>query len=247
MCGRFFLTLGPADLATLFQARLDPALEARPDLASPRYNIRPTQTIPVLRRDPEGGRLLTPMRWGFLPAWYDSPAGGPLIINARAEGMHEKPAFREACRRTRCLIPTSGFYEWTESAGKGKEPWLVRLKGGAPMVMAGLWREWRDPLSGATQQTCAIVTTEANAELAPIHHRSPLVLAPEDWALWLGESGHGAARLMKPPAEGLIDKWRVSTALNARDAEGEELTAPWREPSPESEPPASEHQARLSF
>ncbi|MDD2868883.1 SOS response-associated peptidase [Neomegalonema sp.] len=243
MCGRFFLTQGLADLAGLFRAQLDPALAERPELAEPRFNIRPTQEIPVLRRDPEGGRLLTSMRWGFIPAWYGAPGAGPLIINARSEGIAEKPAFREAARRTRCLIPTSGFYEWTESAGKGKEPWLVRRKGGAPMVMAGVWREWADPASGGRLRTCAIVTTEANAELAPIHHRSPLWLAPEHWGLWLGEEGHGAARLMVPPPPGEIETWRVSTALNKRDAEGEGLMAPLAEEPPAA--PAPEEQGRL--
>ncbi len=239
MCGRFFLTQGPAELAGLFQAKLDPAFEEGPELAESRYNVRPTQSVPVLRRDPEGGRFLTPMRWGFIPAWYEAPGAGPLIINARSEGIAEKPSFREAVRRTRCLIPTSGFYEWTESAGKGAGPWLVRRKGGAPMVMAGVWREWTDPASGEKLQTCAIVTTEANAELAPIHHRSPLWLAPERWGLWLGEEGHGAARLMAPPPLGEIEFWRVSTALNKRDAEGEDLTAPLKEEAeaPEPRPP----------
>lgn len=242
MCGRFLLTHGLEDLAALFDAALDPALAEDPGPQAPRYNVRPTQKIPVLRRSAEGGRLLTLMRWGFLPAWYGSPSGGPLIINARSEGIAEKPAFREAARRTRCLIPTSGFYEWTESAGKGKEPWLVRLKGGAPMVMAGVWREWTDPASGEGLQTCAIVTTDANAELAPIHHRSPLWLAPERWGLWLGEEGHGAARLMTPPAEGQIEKWRVSTDLNKRDAEGESLAAPLKA---ETRPPPSPDQPDL--
>jgi putative SOS response-associated peptidase YedK len=186
------------------------------------FNICPTMPLAVLRLR-GAQRFIGPMRWGFIPGWYKSPTDGPLLINARAETLAEKPAFRDACRQRRCLIPVSGFYEWQREHGE-KQPYYVTRSDGAPLVMAGIWQEW-GPRSDRLN-SCAIVTCSAAPPLDGIHHRSPVVLEPEAWSLWLGEAGHGAARLMQSPASDVLRMHRVSRAVNSNRAEGPELIEP---------------------
>lgn len=195
MCGRYTITTPHEAMADLFEAVLG---DLGPD--APRPNVSPTQMVPVVvSRD--GERVFEPMRWGLLPPWYKTPNGGPLLINARAETIADKPAFRTAVRERRCLIPSDGFYEWQGEKG-AKTPWLIRAAEGGTFAFAGVWQEWRG--AGGVMPTCAIVTCAANSTLAPIHERMPVVLAPADWPLWLGEAGTGAARLMAPaPDEAL--------------------------------------------
>ena len=190
MCGRFAITLPPEAMVQMFDAVPGNDLPDVPD-----YNVCPTDTVHVVRAD-ENGRRLVSMRWGFLPAWYKTPTDGPLLINARADTVAEKPAFRTAIRERRCVIPASGFYEWTVTPDKVRLPWYIARTDGEPILFAGLWQEWeRD---GQHLVTCAIVTTDANGPMSRIHHRMPVVLDPADVALWLGEAGKGAALLMKP-------------------------------------------------
>jgi putative SOS response-associated peptidase YedK len=218
MCGRFALTLPQDAMARLFAAQ--PANDLPP---VPRFNICPTVQIHVVTAA-EGARRLQGMRWGFLPQWYKSPADGPLLINARAETLAEKPAFRAAARARRCLIPADGFYEWTKDAGGARLPWYIRRRDQGPLVMAGIWQDWGQ--EEARIATCAVVTTSANADIAALHDRMPLVLDPVDWPLWLGEAGHGAARLMRPAPVDTLEAWRVDPAVNSNRAEGEGLRAP---------------------
>ncbi|MEM9049103.1 MAG: SOS response-associated peptidase [Pseudomonadota bacterium] len=196
MCGRFALTTPHQAVAQHFDAILDPLAEMGVP-PPPRRDVRPTQNLAaVALRD--GARVLTAMRWGFLPHWYKTPSAGPLIINARSETVADKPAFRTAIRERRCLLPANGFFEWRPGPEPGPKRvhWLAP-RGEALFAFAGVWRVWgEDGLA-----TCAIVTCAANASLAPIHHRMPIVIAPQDYALWLGEAGKGAARLMQPAAE----------------------------------------------
>ncbi|QPM90350.1 SOS response-associated peptidase [Pseudooceanicola algae] len=218
MCGRFATTLPTEAMVKLFEAT--PANDL-PEV--PQFNVCPTTPVATLRAGDTGRRLLAPMRWGFLPHWYKSPTDGPLLINARAETIAEKPAFRAACRTRRCLIPSAGFYEW-HRAGEKKLPWFIRRRDGQPLVMAGIFQEWE---SGDTSlMTCAIVTTAANGVLAPIHHRMPVVLAPADWPLWLGEKGKGAASLMVPAPEDVLERYRVGGAVNSNRASGPALMQP---------------------
>lgn len=205
-------------MARLFAAQ--PANDLPP---VPRFNICPTVQIHVVTAA-EGARRLQGMRWGFLPQWYKSPADGPLLINARAETLAEKPAFRAAARARRCLIPADGFYEWTKDAGGARLPWYIRRRDQGPLVMAGIWQDWGP--EEARIATCAVVTTSANADIAALHDRMPLVLDPVDWPLWLGEAGHGAARLMRPAPVDTLEAWRVDPAVNSNRAEGEGLRAP---------------------
>lgn len=220
MCGRFVITL-PADaMAQLFAAAPDNDLPAVPD-----YNICPTQAVhAVWLRD--GRRRLGALRWGFVPHWAKAAGEGPLLINARAESIAAKPAFRAAARDRRCLIPASGFYEWTKDGDGRRLPWYIARRDGGPLAFAGIWQGWTDPANGQVMPTCAIVTTEANADLAPIHHRMPVVVGRDDWPLWLGEAGRGAAALMKPAPEGLLTAHRVDPAVNSNRASGADLIAP---------------------
>ncbi|MCE8526000.1 SOS response-associated peptidase [Ruegeria pomeroyi] len=219
MCGRIANTLPSDAMARLFQAQ--PANDLP---LAPNYNICPTNPVHVVRAGP-GGRTLLAMRWGFLPQWYKTETDGPLLINARAETLADKPAFRAACRQRRCLIPATGFYEWTRPGGDVRLPWYIHRRDGAPIAFAGIWQDWGP--EGARQPTCAIVTTAANNHLGKLHHRMPLILEPGDWPLWLGEAGHGAARLMHPGAEEVLDYHRVDPAVNSNRATGPELIEPF--------------------
>lgn len=210
-------------MAQLFQAV--PANDL-PDV--PNYNVCPTNRVHVVLGAEEGGeRRLVSMRWGFLPVWYKTPSGGPLLINARADSIATKPAFRAAARARRCLIPVTGFYEWTKDAEGKRLPWYIHPTSGDPAAFAGVWQDWTDPESGETVSTCAIVTTDANRTLSPIHHRMPVSVAEADWALWLGEAGHGAAVLMVPGPEERFVSHRVYTAVNSNRASGPELIEPF--------------------
>ncbi|MCA0042877.1 SOS response-associated peptidase [Celeribacter litoreus] len=215
MCGRFAITHASDAMARLFEAA--PANNL-PDI--PNYNVCPTTQIHVVFRE-DNGRRLVPMRWGFVPRWYKTPTDGPLLINARAETIAEKPAFREACRQRRCLIPADGFYEWFRPEGGDKLPWFIQPADEGPMVFAGIWQEW-----GASEDrisSCAIVTTEATGHMAEIHHRIPVILQAENWAKWLGEEGRGAARLMTAAADETLTFHRVGTAVNSNRAQGPDL------------------------
>ncbi|MEJ6397286.1 SOS response-associated peptidase [Yoonia sp. 208BN28-4] len=221
MCGRMAMTLPHEAMVELFAAT--PANDL-PEV--PNYNVCPTVQIPVVTAE-AGLRQYRPMRWGFIPKWYKKPNGGPLLINARAETIAEKPAFREACRARRCLVPCTGFYEWERDSDDKPLPWFVARSDGAPLVMAGIWQDWeRD---GERLTTCAVVTTEANDAMARIHHRIPVILTPDQWALWLGETGKGASTIMHAPPEDALHFDRVSTDVNSNRAKGAALIEPLAE------------------
>lgn len=215
MCGRFSLTLPSDAISQLFAAIPTNDLPVVPN-----FNICPTNQIHAITTI-EQTRRLSAMRWGFLPHWYKSPTDGPLLINARAETIAEKPAFKSAARTGRCLIPATGFYEWTKDSEGRRLPWYIARRDQSPLVFAGVWQVWdkgEDPLV-----TCAIVTCTANETLAKIHHRMPVILAEADWPLWLGEAGHGAAKLMKAAPEGELVFHRVSPEVNSNRASGADL------------------------
>lgn len=215
MCGRMAITLPHDAMAQLFDAAPDNDL---PDL--PNYNVCPTVQIAVVT----AGRRYRPMRWGFVPHWYDKPTGGPLLINARAETIAEKPAFRAAVRERRCLIACTGFYEWERTDPKQPVPWFVTRTDGQTLVMAGIWQDWRKCDQSLTG--CAVVTCAANAAMGRIHDRLPVILDPAAWPLWLGEAGHGAAVLMKACAEDALQFVRVGTQVNSNRAVGPGLILP---------------------
>lgn len=215
MCGRFTITHPNEALAALFGATPGNDL---PD--GPNYNVCPTNPVAVVTSD-GGQRRLRSMRWGFIPSWYKAPNDGPLIINARSDTVATKPAFREAIRSRRCLVPASGFYEWSEGPGGARLPWYFTRADGRPMALAGVWQRWQDI------DTVAIVSTEAGEGMTGLHHREPVILEEADWPLWLGEAGHGAAVLMRPTARGVMNApWRVDAAVNSNRARGPQLIAP---------------------
>jgi putative SOS response-associated peptidase YedK len=197
MCARFTLTV-PSDLVEkLFQV-------ARAPLLSPRYNVSPTQPVAVVRQDRETGeRIMDLLRWGLIPFWAKDPEIGARMINARAETVAEKPAFRAAFRERRCLIPADGFYEW-QKLGTQRQPVYVRMSDGSAFAFAGLWERWRSP-DGEGIETCTLLTTQPNELLRPIHDRMPVILDPEKYSPWLDPESHRLdvlTPLLKPfPAE----------------------------------------------
>ncbi|MBN9676390.1 SOS response-associated peptidase [Salipiger bermudensis] len=218
MCGRYAITLAKEAMAQIFEAVPGNDL---PEV--PNFNVCPTNAVHTVRSS-DGTRSLSAMRWGFIPHWYKTPGDGPLLINARAETIAEKPAFRAACRERRCLIPASGFYEWTKGEDDTRLPWYIQPAEGDVLAFAGIWQDWeRD---GEMLRTCAIVTTAAAGEMTQIHHRVPVILAAPDWALWLGEDGRGAATLMQPAPEGTLRFHRVDREVNSNRASGPQLTQP---------------------
>lgn len=218
MCGRFVITLPGVAMAELFDAVPSNDLPG-----GERYNVCPTQEVAVCVSD-GGVRRMRAMRWGFVPHWYKTPTDGPLLINARADTIAEKPAFRAAVRERRCLIPADGFYEWTRTDPKKPLPWFIHRADGAPMVFAGIWQEWeRD---GQHLTTCAVVTTEAGPTMQKVHDREPVTVEREDWPLWLGEAGKGAATLMHAAAEGTFAMHRVGVEVNSNRSQGAGLILP---------------------
>ena len=205
MCGRFALKAPPAELITRF------GLDECADF-SPRYNIPPGTDIPVIRQSPEGKRVLHLLRWGLIPHWAKDPSIGAKLNNARGESVAEKPSFREAFKRRRCLIPADGFYEW-KSEGKIKQPYYFSLKSSEPMAMAGLWESWTAP-DGSILRTACIVTTSANALMAPIHDRMPVIISPENWKDWLAEPVEKIEGLVVSYPDAEMQAWPVSRRVS---------------------------------
>lgn len=218
MCGRFALTLPNDAMAQLFAAAPDNDLPEGPN-----FNVCPTTNVHVVSAG-ESGRRLRAMRWGFVPHWYKALNNGPLLINARGETLAEKPAFKAACRTRRCVIPASGFYEWTKTPDGTRLPWYITRKDSALLAFAGVWQDWKQ--DEKTIATCAIVTVAADPKMQEIHKRMPLVLEAEDWAKWLGEEGKGAAVLMRTPQEERLLFHRVGTEVNINTARGKGLIDP---------------------
>jgi len=178
MCGRFTLTVDPAQLQTSFELSAPPPAELLP-----RYNIAPTQAVAVIANAPQ--RKIELFKWGLIPSWATDPKIGNHMINARAETLAEKPAFRAALKRRRCLILADGFYEWQQVAGqRGKTPMYIQLKKGQPFAFAGLWETWKAP-DGEPVKSCTIITTAPNTLMAKIHDRMPVILPPKAYATWL--------------------------------------------------------------
>ena len=175
MCGRYALTSPPAVIAERFHLLWTPEVE-------PHYNIAPSQAIPVVRETGQG-REIALVKWGLVPWWAEDAHIGAKLINARAETLADKPAFRDAYRRRHCLVPADAFYEWKRVEGR-KQPYCIRLRDQGLFGMAGLWERWKAP-DGQLLESCTIVTVAANSLVAPLHDRMPLILAPEDYDAWL--------------------------------------------------------------
>ena len=180
MCGRYTLKTSAAELADYFCLHLEPDW-------SPRYNIAPSQYVPVLvARAPAAAPLWRSMVWGLVPSWAKDPTVGGRLINARSETARDKPAFRTALRRRRCVLPADGFYEWMRTPG-GKQPYYIARRDCAPFGLAGLWETWQSP-DGTEIDSCTILTTVANTVVAPIHHRMPVMLSRGACRSWMDPS-----------------------------------------------------------
>src|SRR5260370_21582063 len=214
MCGRYLLK-APADaLPRAF------GFVEQPNLM-PRYNIAPTQEVPVIRGrlEPKGERTLQLLRWGLIPYFAEDMKGGAKLINARSEGIADRSSFREAFRKRRCLVPADGFYEW-RTEGKLKQPYLIQRRDREPFAFAGLWERWvpkTQPPEPAYIHSFTIVTTQANALLKPLHQRMPVILAPQDYARWLdrGSTDAELKALLEPALADLLGTFPVSPRVNA--------------------------------
>ena len=205
MCGRFTQATEGEIIARVFDLAESPVL-------SPRYNIAPTQAVAVVRAR-EGGRRLDALRWGLVPSWAKDRTIGDRMINARAETLAEKPAFRSAFRARRCLIVADGFYEWQKAEGR-KQPHFITFRDRRPFGFAGLWERWD---GDGPVESCTIVTTTANEVLAPIHDRMPVILDREEFALWLDPKVTDTRRvagLLRPYAPDLLEAYPVSLLVN---------------------------------
>src|SRR3954454_7359719 len=213
MCGRYLITTAPEAMRRLFRYREQPNFPAR-------YNVAPTQRIAIVRLH-EGERQFALLRWGLIPAWVKDPRAFSLLINARADSVNDKPAFRNAMKRRRCLIPADGFYEWKEEGGR-KRPFVVRPRDGEPLAFAGLWENWMGP-NGEEMETAAIITTQANRDISHVHERMPVIVPPDTFDFWLDcntVDAVAASAVLVPARLGLLEAYEVSTAVNrvANDA-----------------------------
>jgi putative SOS response-associated peptidase YedK len=229
MCGRYASTLPPEAMRALFRYLEQPNFPAR-------YNIAPTQPIAIVRMA-EGRRQFALVRWGLIPAWVKDPRAFSLLINARGESVNEKPAFRNAMKYRRCLVPADGFYEWKRE-GEKKRPYFVRRRDGAPIAFAGLWENWMGP-NGEEVETAAIVTTAASRSIAHIHDRMPVIVPPEAFDFWLDPKvdAQTAAAVIAPAPDAQIEAYEVSSAVNRTANDTPMLMEPLREPEVEPDPP----------
>jgi len=218
MCGRYELHSSPATLAFTLSLKHPPDIQAR-------YNIAPTQHVPIVRLNRDDERELSQVRWGLVPFWAKDPSIGSKMINARSETIATKPGFREAYRKARCLIPASGFYEWAKMTDDSKQPVRVAMRDEDPFAFAGLWSRW-GPKDGEQLETCTIITTEANELCQPVHDRMPVIRARENYERWLDVSEPDPADLLCPFDSAAMRAYPVSTRVNSPKNDDAELIAP---------------------
>jgi putative SOS response-associated peptidase YedK len=206
MCGRYTLRTPVDSLVETFE------IEEYPSSVTPNYNIAPTQEVAAVVEENEK-RKLEMLRWGLIPSWAKDPAIGNKMINARAETVAEKPSFRSAFKNRRCLIIADGFYEWRKT-DNGKQPYHIKMEDGSPFAFAGLWETWKDD---EEIRSCTIITTGANDLMEEIHHRMPVILHPEDSALWLDpdfDEKEPLTTLLKPYPADAMEAYPVSRRVN---------------------------------
>ncbi|APV50331.1 hypothetical protein BWI17_11895 [Betaproteobacteria bacterium GR16-43] len=229
MCSRYFLDADGNIIAYTFRVPLNHRVKKR-------FNIAPTQDSPVVRATPEGTREVALLRWGLVPSWAKDLKIGTQMINARSETLAEKPAFRNAFRQRRCLVPATGFFEWQGEPGR-KQPWAITVPGRPLFAFAGLWERWKAP-DGNVVETFTIVTTDANATVAPIHDRMPVILPDGAYDTWLFGKAEEVAALLRP-YEAPIATRRIGTLVgNSRNdvpevlADAPQASNDSREPKP---------------
>ncbi len=229
MCGRYCISSAPEAIRRLFRYRQQPNFPAR-------YNVAPTQPVPIVRLA-QGEREFALVRWGLIPAWVKDPKDFSLLINARGESVNDKPAFRNAMKRRRCLFPADGFYEWKEEDGR-RRAFHARPTAGGPTAFAGLWETWIGP-NGEELETAAIVTTQANKTMGAVHHRAPVIVPHEAFDFWLDcgkVDEKTASELIAPAPEGLMEVYEISPAVNKVANDSPELIAPYTAPAEAARP-----------
>jgi putative SOS response-associated peptidase YedK len=222
MCGRFAFFSAREAIVRMFELPPDtPEVELH-------YNIAPTQYVAAVRVDREGQRRLSMLYWGLVPSWAKDKSVGARMINARAETLRDKPAFRKAYERRRCLVLANGYYEW-QRIGARKQPWFIGLAGDEPFAFAGLWEGWRDPADGEWLRSCSIVTTTPAQSIAHLHDRMPVILPSSAHAAWLDPANDDLASLdamlVPPPSAGLAAR-PVSTRVNSASIDERSLIDP---------------------
>lgn len=225
MCGRYRLNRDQRRIAEHFE--LEDGRELDLPLRLPRFNVAPTQQVPVVRLSDERRRELVGLRWGLLPHWSPQAATPYSTINARAETVATKPAFRDPFRRRRCLVPADGFYEW-QLAGKKKQPWFIRLSDAPLFAFAGLWDRWQGP-DGKVVETFTVLVTAANEIVRPIHERMPVILHPNDYAVWLDVElfdRQGLEALLRPFPPERMEAFPVTTWVNSPTHDDERCSSP---------------------
>jgi putative SOS response-associated peptidase YedK len=208
------------------------AVDVSEGVPGPRWNVAPTDPVPAVCTDRAGNRRIGPLRWGLLPSFVTDPRTAAKRINARAETVATSPSFRGAFERRRCLLPADGFYEWDTA----RRPWFIHRADGLPLAMAGIWETWRGP-GDAAVRTCAVITTGANADVAPLHDRCPVVIDAADYDAWLDRDVPGVAveGLLRPPPDGMLIRRGASRRVNSVRNDGPELLDPARDgPDPPS-------------
>ena len=228
MCGRYALYGPISRLSERFAASID----ALPADFGPRYNAAQMQMLPVVRQRPGGERVAHLLRWGLLPGWAKDPGIATRLINARAETLAEKPAFRAAYRARRCIVPASGFYEWKAVPG-GKQPYYIQPANDELFGLAGLWERWTRP-EGTPIDTFTVITTAANATMQALHERMPVILQPADYGPWLSRdtAPERLGQLLAPCPDGMLSMHPVSKAVGNVRNEGARLIAPESDPQP---------------
>ena len=229
MCGRFTLTTSPDELQAAFDWLKMPPEMSDAHGGGPRYNIAPTQPVAVVPND--GFNRLDFFTWGLVPSWAKDPNIGSRMINARAETLAEKPSFRNAFKRRRCLILADGFYEWQVIPGqKSKQPMYITLEDHRPFAFGGLWEIWKSP-DGSEIYSCTIITTEPNPLMATIHNRMPLILPPETYTQWLNpneQRPEALKSLLEPYPASQMSAYPVSSLVNSPGNDTPELVEPLR-------------------
>jgi putative SOS response-associated peptidase YedK len=227
MCGRI-IQASPAELLALGLMLED--LQPKP--AEPRFNGAPGQALWVIRQHPQTRRYhLDRLLWGLIPSWAEDPSGGRKPINAKAETVRSLPSFREAYARRRCLVPVDGFFEWQQTAGRTRRPHAIAMRDRAPFALAGLWENWRHPETAARVRTFCVLTTEANASVAAIHARMPVIIPPEAYARWLSPEESDPSDLLKPYPGEAMTLWPVSSRVNSPANDDAALLEPETQPN----------------
>ncbi|MFZ4515440.1 MAG: SOS response-associated peptidase [Acidimicrobiia bacterium] len=226
MCGRFVSATPLADVAAFFKATPE-TVEHTPD-----FNVTPRRMIYAVREiagDGEARRVLSGLRWGLIPSWAKDAGIGDRLINARSETVREKPAYRAAFAKRRCIIPADGFYEW-QVRPEGKQPMYIHRRDGRQLAFAGLWEHWTDPSDGTVVETCAVLTTNANATMAPIHERMPVILERDACDVWCDPASNNDVvmleSLLRPADDAVLATYAVGRAVNSPRNNGSSLLEP---------------------